>query len=145
MLALIQRVSSAFVEVDNKSIGRIGKGLLVFLGIEKDDTRENADLLLKKILAYRVFSDHEDKMNLSVCDIEGGLLIVSQFTLAADTSSGLRPSFSAAKNPQEAETLYHYFVGQAESRHPDVACGEFAADMQVSLVNDGPATFLLKS
>ena len=148
MLALIQRVSTAKVEIENRVAGEIGQGLLVFLGVENEDTREHADKLLKKVLAYRVFSDAEGKMNLSVSDIGGGLLVVSQFTLVADTNRGLRPSFSSAKPPQEAESLYDYFASQAGSLHGDegdVATGEFAADMQVSLTNDGPVTFILRS
>lgn len=145
MIALIQRVSSASVQIHSKSVGQIGKGLLVFLGIEKGDGESEADKLLKKVMAYRVFSDAEDKMNLSVRDISGGLLIISQFTLAAETNRGLRPSFSSALPPAEAEVLYQYFLNQAQAQHDQVACGEFGADMQVSLVNDGPVTFLLKS
>ena len=145
MLALIQRVSAAKVEIAGSVAGEIGQGLLVFLGIEKEDTLYNADRLLKKVIAYRVFADGEGKMNLSVSDIGGGLMIVSQFTLAADTERGLRPSFSGAKPPQEAELLYDYFVGQAKELHANVATGKFAADMQVSLCNDGPVTFMLKS
>lgn len=145
MLALIQRVTSAKVEIKNQVAGEIGPGLLVFLGIEKEDTREHAEKLLQKILAYRVFSDDEDKMNLSVSDIQGGLLLVSQFTLAADTQRGLRPGFSSAKPPQEAKELYDYFAEQAVSQHHQVETGEFSADMQVSLINDGPVTFMLKS
>jgi D-tyrosyl-tRNA(Tyr) deacylase len=144
MLALIQRVSSAKVDIGGKTAGEIGQGLLVLLGVEKDDSPENADKLLKKVLAYRVFADAEDKMNLSLADIGGGLLVVSQFTLAADTSRGLRPSFSSAKPPAEAKSLYEYFVSQARVVHGQVATGEFAADMQVSLTNDGPVTFMLK-
>ena len=144
MLALIQRVSSAKVDIDGKTAGEIGQGLLVLLGVEKDDSPENADKLLKKVLAYRVFADAEDKMNLSLADIGGGLLVVSQFTLAADTGRGLRPSFSSAKPPAEAKSLYEYFVSQARAVHGQVATGEFAADMQVSLTNDGPVTFMLK-
>ena len=145
MLALIQRVTTAKVEIDNQIAGEIGPGLLVFLGIEKDDTREHAEKLLQKILAYRVFSDDEGKMNLSVSDIRGGLLLVSQFTLAADTQRGLRPSFSSAKPPQEAKELYAYFTELAVSQHHQGETGEFAADMQVSLINDGPVTFMLNS
>lgn len=145
MLALIQRVTAAQVEIEGRIAGAIGQGLLVFLGVEKNDCREDADKLLKKVLAYRVFSDADEKMNLSVSDIAGGLLVVSQFTLAADTGKGLRPSFSSAKPPQEAQALYNYFVEQALSNHADVATGEFAADMKVSLTNDGPVTFLLHS
>jgi D-tyrosyl-tRNA(Tyr) deacylase len=145
MLALIQRVTAAQVEIEGRIAGAIGQGLLVFLGVEKNDSREDADKLLKKVLAYRVFSDADEKMNLSLSDIAGGLLVVSQFTLAADTGKGLRPSFSSAKPPQEAQALYNYFVEQAQSNHSDVATGEFAADMKVSLTNDGPVTFLLNS
>jgi D-tyrosyl-tRNA(Tyr) deacylase len=145
MLALIQRVTTAKVEIEHQVAGEIGPGLLVFLGIEKEDTQEHAKKLLDKILAYRVFSDDEGKMNLSVSDIHGGLLLVSQFTLAADTDRGLRPSFSSAKPPQEAKALYDYFTELAQSQHHQVETGEFAADMQVSLTNDGPVTFLLKS
>ena len=145
MLALIQRVTSASVEIDNVVAGKIDQGLLVFLGIEKEDTEADAEKLLKKVLAYRVFSDEAGKMNLSVSDIQGGLLLVSQFTLAADTEKGLRPSFSSAKPPSEAEVLYQYFIEQAKSIHAVVETGEFAADMKVSLVNDGPVTFMLKS
>jgi len=145
MLALIQRVTAAQVEIEGRITGAIGQGLLVFLGVEKNDSREDADKLLKKVLAYRVFSDADEKMNLSLSDISGGLLVVSQFTLAADTGKGLRPSFSSAKPPQEAQALYNYFVEQAQSIHSVVATGEFAADMKVSLTNDGPVTFLLNS
>lgn len=145
MLALIQRVTSAKVEIDGRVAGEIGQGLLVLLGVEKADSRETADRLLKKVLAYRVFADADDKMNLSLADIGGGLLVVSQFTLAADTTRGLRPSFSSAKSPADAKRLYDYFVEQARLHHDDVATGEFAADMQVSLANDGPVTFMLKA
>jgi D-tyrosyl-tRNA(Tyr) deacylase len=145
MLALIQRVNSASVQIDTKTIGAIENGLLVFLGIEKIDERADADALLTKVLSYRVFSDTEGKMNLSVSDVKGGILIISQFTLAADTNRGLRPSFSSAKPPSEAKELYNYFMHQAHAQYDEVSSGEFGADMQVSLVNDGPVTFLLKS
>ncbi len=145
MLALIQRVTSAKVDIEDRTAGQIGQGLVVFLGVEKEDTREEADKLVRKVLSYRVFSDAEGKMNLSVSDINGGLLVISQFTLAADTGRGLRPGFSSAKPPQEAEGLYNYFVANARSTHTEVATGEFAADMQVSLTNDGPVTFMLKA
>jgi len=144
MLALIQRVSSARVVIEGRVAGEIDRGLLVLLGVEKADTRDTADRLLKKVLAYRVFADADEKMNLSVTDVAGGLLVVSQFTLAADTGRGLRPSFSSAKPPVEAEQLYDYFVEQARACHEKVATGEFAANMQVSLTNDGPVTFMLK-
>ena len=145
MLALIQRVKRAAVEIQGEVEGEIGAGLLVFLGVEKDDDESAAEKLLNKVLAYRVFPDAEGKMNLSVSDTEGGLLVVSQFTLAADTTRGLRPSFSSAKPPQEAEALYGHFLTLARERHADVGCGKFGADMQVALVNDGPVTFLLKA
>ncbi len=145
MLALIQRVTSASVSVSNGVIGSINNGLMLLLGIEKQDTEQQADRLLQKVLAYRVFSDADGKMNLSLRDVQGGLLIVSQFTLAASTDKGLRPSFSSAKPPAEAEQLYEYFLNSAQAEHAVVASGRFGADMQVALVNDGPVTFLLKS
>jgi D-aminoacyl-tRNA deacylase len=144
MLALIQRVGNASVQVEGQVVGAIGQGLLVFLGIEREDNEAEASRLLQKVLAYRVFSDAEGRMNKSVQDINGGLLVVSQFTLAADTNKGLRPSFSSAKPPTEAEVLYDYFLAQALMFHKKVESGHFGADMQVSLVNDGPVTFLLK-
>jgi D-aminoacyl-tRNA deacylase len=149
MLALIQRVTSASVSVEQVVVGSISGGLLLLLGIEKEDTEQQADRLLQKVLAYRVFADADGKMNLSLRDVQGGLLVVSQFTLAANTDKGLRPSFSSAKPPAEAEQLYKYFLKSARAGHTDgravVAAGRFGADMQVSLVNDGPVTFLLKS
>ncbi len=145
MLALIQRVTSASVQINAKKAGQIEKGLLVFLGIEKDDGEADADKLLNKVLAYRIFSDAKDKMNLCVSDVRGGVLIIPQFTLVADTKSGLRPNYSSAKPPQEAERLYQYFLDQAHNQNDQIASGSFGVDMQVSLVNDGPVTFLLKS
>lgn len=145
MLGLIQRVKHANVVVDDREVGAIGPGLLLLLGVEKDDTRANADALLKKVLAYRVFADEAGKMNLNVQQAEGGLLVVSQFTLAADTRKGLRPSFSGAGSPALAESLYEHFVAEARERHDSVATGIFAADMQVSLQNDGPVTFMLQA
>jgi D-tyrosyl-tRNA(Tyr) deacylase len=145
MLALIQRVKEARVEVATEVVGAIEQGLLVFLGIEREDTHADADRLLKRVLAYRVFADGEDKMNLSVQDVNGGVLVVSQFTLAATTDKGLRPGFSSAKAPEEAKVLYQYFLDSARANYHKVAAGEFGADMQVSLINDGPVTFLLRS
>lgn len=145
MLALIQRVKEASVKVDERIIGAIEQGLLVFLGIERDDTEADADKLLKKVLAYRIFADADDRMNLSVRDVNGGLLVISQFTLAAETDKGLRPSFSGAKPPDEAQLLYQYFLDAARSNYQQVAAGKFGADMQVALINDGPVTFLLRS
>ena len=145
MKALIQRVRQARVEVAGEVIGSIDQGLLVLVGVEREDDRARADELLHKLLRYRVFSDENDKMNRSLSDVGGGLLLVSQFTLAADTNSGLRPSFSTAAPPELGEELYDYLVGQARLQHPNVACGRFGADMQVYLQNDGPVTFLLES
>jgi D-aminoacyl-tRNA deacylase len=144
MKALLQRVSSASVDVDGQRVGEIGKGLLVLLGLDKGDTQEAADRLLDKLLAYRVFSDAEGKMNCSVADVNGAVLLVSQFTLSADTRKGLRPSFSSAMPPADAQALYTYTLQALEQRHALVAAGEFGADMQVALVNDGPVTFLLE-
>lgn len=143
MQALIQRVTSASVCVEGEQLGCIKKGLLVLLGVEKNDTQAQADKLLHKVLNYRVFADAEDKMNLSLLDIQGELLVISQFTLAADTKKGLRPSFSSAASPAEGKRLYNYFVSQAKASGLKIATGKFGADMQVSLVNDGPVTFLL--
>lgn len=145
MLALIQRVSDASVTIDGETVGAIGPGLLVLLGVQKDDDERVADRLLDKVLAYRVFADGAGRMNRSVSDCDGGLLVVSQFTLAADTGRGLRPGFSSAKPPQEAERLYGYFLEQARQRHADVQSGRFGADMQVTLTNDGPVTFMLQA
>lgn len=144
MIGLIQRVTRAKVDVDGVTIGDIGAGLLVLLCAEKGDTEKQADALLTKILAYRVFSDEAGKMNLSVASVQGGLLLVPQFTLAADTNSGTRPSFTPAAAPADAARLFDYFVVQARSRHSNVATGRFGADMQVSLTNDGPVTFWLQ-
>ena len=143
MLALLQRVSEAAVRVEGEIVGQIGPGLLLFLGVQKDDDEEKAGRLLQKVLGYRIFADAEDKMNLNLRQTEGGLLIVPQFTLAADTRKGLRPSFSSAAPPDQGEQLYDYFLAQARTNHDPVACGIFGADMKVSLLNDGPVTFLL--
>ena len=145
MKALLQRVSSSKVEVEGKVVGQINKGLLVFIGIEKQDDTISSDKMVKKILSYRVFSDSNDKMNLSVSDINGDLLIVSQFTLAADTKNGTRAGFSTAMPPTEAENLYNYFLEKTKSMATITESGIFGADMRVSLVNDGPVTFLLET
>lgn len=144
MIALIQRVSSAKVEVDGETVGQIGKGLLVLLGVEKNDDRQKADKLAEKVLNYRVFSDENDKMNLNVQQVAGEVLVVSQFTLVADTQKGLRPSFSKGATPSLANELYEYFVQKCGEK-VKVECGRFAADMQVSLVNEGPVTFWLQA
>jgi len=145
MKALIQRVSSASVCVEGQQIGAIQRGLLVLLGVEKGDTQASVDKICHKLLNYRVFADEQNKMNLSVSDINGGLLVVSQFTLAAQTSKGMRPSFSSAADPEQAKTLYLSCIKQLQTHLDNVEAGQFAADMQVSLVNDGPVTFLLES
>ncbi|MFD1892487.1 D-tyrosyl-tRNA(Tyr) deacylase [Ottowia beijingensis] len=144
MQALIQRVSEARVTVDGRVTGAIGPGLLVLLCAERGDDEAVADRLLAKLLKLRIFSDAAGKMNLSVQDVGGGLLIVSQFTLAADTAGGNRPSFTNAAPPELGRHLYEHFVAQARAAHPEVATGEFAADMQVALVNDGPVTIPLR-
>ena len=143
MIGLLQRVTEASVCVDGEAIASITNGLLVLIGIEKKDTEKQADQLLQKLLHYRVFADAEGKMNLSLQDVGGGLLLVSQFTLVADTGKGLRPSFSSAAAPDHSCKLFEYLVGRANDLHSPVASGKFAADMQVSLCNDGPVTFYL--
>jgi D-tyrosyl-tRNA(Tyr) deacylase len=143
LISVIQRVAGARVEVAGKTIGEIGHGLLVLVCAERGDSEAQADKLLAKILKLRIFSDEAGKMNRSVQDTGGGLLVVSQFTLAADTSGGNRPSFTNAAAPDEGRRLYDYFVARARASHPVVQTGEFAADMQVHLVNDGPVTIPL--
>ena len=145
MKALLQRVSSASVSVAGECVGEIGAGLLVLLGLDRGDDRPGAVRMLERILAYRVFADSEGRMNRSVTDIQGGVLLVSQFTLSADTGRGLRPGFSGAMAPQEARVLYDFVLAELQRRHSPVAAGLFGADMQVSLTNDGPVTFLLES
>ncbi|WP_437882519.1 D-aminoacyl-tRNA deacylase [Pseudomonas sp. LRF_L74] len=144
MKALIQRVSRARVEVAGETLGAIDQGLLALVGVEPQDTPACVDKLLHRLLNYRVFSDENGKMNRSLADVGGGLLLVSQFTLAADTRSGLRPSFSTAAPPALGAELFDLLVEQARGRHPQVATGRFGAEMQVHLVNDGPVTFLLE-
>ncbi len=145
MKALIQRVRAARVEVAGEVVGAIDQGLLALVGVEPHDTPASADKLLHKLLNYRVFADAEGKMNRSLSDVDGGLLLVSQFTLAADTKSGLRPSFSTAAPPALGEQLFDDLLAKARARHGQVASGRFGADMQVHLINDGPVTFLLET
>jgi len=145
MIALIQRVKQAQVDVDAQIIAKIGHGILALIGVEKDDSEANADALLRKIINYRIFSDRAGKMNLSLNDVKGELLLVSQFTLVANTQKGLRPSFSSGASPAEGERLFSYLCEQAKKTEINIATGKFAADMQVSLVNDGPVTFWLQS
>ncbi|TWI63641.1 D-tyrosyl-tRNA(Tyr) deacylase [Pseudoduganella lurida] len=144
MIALLQRVTSAQVVVDGAVIGAIDGGLMVLVCAEKGDTEKEAEALLAKLLAYRVFSDEAGKMNRSVTDVAGGLLLVPQFTLAADTRSGTRPSFSPAAAPEDGRRLFDHFVRAARSRHAVVQTGQFGADMKVALTNDGPVTFWLQ-
>jgi D-tyrosyl-tRNA(Tyr) deacylase len=142
--ALIQRVSEARVSIDGEIAGEIGSGLLVLLGLDRDDGRQHLDRMVSKLLGYRIFADDDGKMNLSVTDTSGGVLVVSQFTLSADTGRGLRPSFTTALHPDKAEPLYAQFIDLLQDRHSPVAQGRFGADMQVSSVNDGPVTFMLE-
>ncbi|MGE3480099.1 MAG: D-aminoacyl-tRNA deacylase [Gammaproteobacteria bacterium] len=144
MIALLQRVASARVQVDARAVGEIGRGLLVFLAVERADTEAQADRLIERVLNYRVFPDDEGRMNRSVLDAGGEVLLVSQFTLAADTRSGLRPSFTPAAEPEEARRLFDYALARARTCKLRVATGEFGADMQVALINDGPVTFSLR-
>lgn len=144
MIGLLQRVTEAAVRVDGELVGSIDRGLMVLVGVEKNDTEAQADRLLERLLGYRVFPDQEDKMNLSLKDINGGLLLVPQFTLPADTMKGMRPSFSSAASPELGQRLFDYLVHNAQKKHANVARGLFGANMQVSLVNDGPVTFWLE-
>ena len=144
MITVLQRVSEAAVRVDGEVIGQIGQGLLVLLCAEQGDTAPVADKLLAKILKLRIFADEAGKMNRSVQDVGGGLLVVSQFTLAADVTGGNRPSFTQAAKPDEGRCLYEHFVAQARAAHPLVQTGQFAADMKVALVNDGPVTIPIR-
>lgn len=145
MIGLLQRVTEARVAVADETVGAIGRGLLVLIGVERGDGTAQADRLLERLLGYRVFPDADGKMNLSVSDIGGGLLLVPQFTLPADTRKGLRPSFTPAAAPEQGERLFDHLVARARAQHPEVATGRFGADMQVSLTNDGPVTFWLQT
>lgn len=145
MIALLQRVSEARVQVEGRVIGEIGAGLLVLLGVERGDSESEADRLLARLLGYRVFADDAGRMNLSLRDTGGGLLLVPQFTLAADTRSGTRPGFSTAADPATGRRLFEHVAAAARRAHPLVATGEFGADMQVALINNGPVTFWLQT
>src|SRR5690349_3763726 len=145
MIALIQRVTEAQVRIGGRVAGAIDRGILALVGVQKGDTAQSAERLLERVLTYRIFPDAEGRMNLSLRDISGGLLVVSQFTLAADTRKGTRAGFSTAAAPDEARQLFEQLVTQARATHSPVATGEFGADMQVSLVNDGPVTFWLET
>lgn len=145
MIVVLQRVTQAKVDIDEKTVGQIGKGLMVLVCAERGDTDEKARLLAQRLLRYRVFEDENGKMNLSVMDVKGGLLLVSQFTLAADTTRGNRPSFTPAAPPDEGKRLFDIFVQEAEKSGLTVQTGKFGAYMRVSLVNDGPVTFTLRN
>lgn len=145
VIALIQRVSKAEVVVAGESVGRIGAGILALIGVERDDTAANAVRLLERLLGYRIFPDQQGRMNRSLQDNSGGLLLVPQFTLAADTRKGTRPSFSSAAEPPRAQELFEHLVGCARARHGMVATGRFGAEMSVALVNEGPVTFRLEA
>ena len=144
MITVIQRVKHASVTINQQSIAEIGQGIAALVAMENNDTEQEANRLLERILNYRIFSDAEGKMNLSLRECKGGLLLIPQFTLAADTRKGSRPSFSSAANPEQGKRLFEYFLRRAKRNYPFVACGRFGADMQVSLINDGPVTFILQ-
>jgi len=145
LIALIQRVSEARVEADGKVIGAIGRGILALVGVERGDSEAQAERLVEKVLGYRIFPDDAGKMNLSLADIKGGLMLVPQFTLAADTKSGTRPGFSSAALPEDGLRLFAQFVELSKKKNPKTKTGRFGADMKVSLVNDGPVTFWLQA
>jgi D-tyrosyl-tRNA(Tyr) deacylase len=145
MIGLLQRVTTAEVRVNDRVVGRIDHGLMVLIGVERADGESQADRLLERLLSYRVFADSAGKMNLSLVDVAGGLLLVPQFTLAADTKKGTRPGFSPAAEPQEGRRLFDYLVRRARAAYSMVQTGEFGAHMQVSLTNDGPVTFWLRN
>lgn len=145
MKLVVQRVKNANVSIENNIVGKINQGFVVLLGVSNEDTKENADYLVKKLLNLRVFSDNDDKMNLAIKDIEGELLIVSQFTLYANCKKGNRPSFIEAAKPEHAKPLYEYFINECRKENLNVQTGEFGADMQIELINDGPVTILLEN
>ncbi len=144
MIGLLQRVTEASVSINKKTVARIGSGLIVLVGIERPDSKQQAERLFEKLISYRVFADAEDKMNLSLSQVNGGLLLVPQFTLAADTKKGLRPGFSNAAPPEQGKMLFDYLVSYAAAAFDNVQSGEFGANMQVALNNDGPVTFWLQ-
>ena len=145
MIGLLQRVREARVTVDGEIIGEIQTGLLVLVGVQKEDSEQRAERLVQRLLGYRVFPDETGRMNRSLADIDGGLLLVPQFTLPADTRKGTRPGFSTAAPPEEGHRLFHFVLEQARKQHPHVVSGRFGADMQVALINDGPVTFWLEA
>lgn len=144
MIALLQRITSASVEIDSNTVAKAGAGMLVFLAVQKHDTENNAEQMLQRILAYRMFADNHGKMNKNIREINGDLLLVPQFTLAAITNKGLRPNFSSAATPDHGKRLFDYFLDKLKADYAKVSSGKFAADMQVHLINDGPVTFWLE-
>ncbi len=144
MIALLQRVTSASVVIDNVKVADANAGMLVFLAVQKQDTKNTAESMQRRILAYRIFADSNNKMNKNIREIKGDILVVPQFTLAADTTKGLRPNFSSAATPDHGNCLFDYFLDKLKSEYAKVSAGKFAADMQVHLVNDGPVTFWLE-
>lgn len=144
MIALLQRVSCARVEINKKVVGNINAGMLVFLALQKHDTLTTADQMLQRIMAYRIFADEHNKMNKNISEVAGGILLVPQFTLAADTKKGLRPNFSSAASPDQGEQLFDYFLDKLKAEYDKVSAGVFGADMQVQLINNGPVTFWLQ-
>jgi len=144
MISIIQRVTQAQVSIENQLVAKIDRGIMALVAIEKLDSEKSAQRLFERIVSYRIFPDAEQRMNLSLQSIQGGLLLVPQFTLAADTNSGTRPSFSPSASPEKGEQLFNYFVSYAQGNYPYIETGQFGADMQVSLTNDGPVTFTLK-
>jgi D-tyrosyl-tRNA(Tyr) deacylase len=144
VIALLQRVAQAAVHVNDQEIGRIDRGILALIGVQRGDSEAQADRLLERMLSYRIFPDSEGRMNINVRQAEGGLLLVPQFTLAADTNSGNRPGFASAAPPDKGERLFHYLLDRAKREFTDTAAGQFGANMQVSLINDGPVTFWLE-
>jgi D-tyrosyl-tRNA(Tyr) deacylase len=145
MITIIQRVTQSSVTVNHKIIGEIGHGIMALVAVEKEDTQHEADRLLERVLNYRIFADENDRMNLSLRDTHGDLLLIPQFTLAADTEKGNRPSFTSAAPPEQGKKLFQYLTEKAKSHYHTVACGEFGADMKVALINDGPVTFTLRT
>jgi len=143
MITIIQRVTQASVSIEGKSVGKIEQGIMALIAVEKNDTEKSVQRLLERILNYRIFPDADDRMNLSLKAIQGGLLLIPQFTLAADTNSGNRPSFTPAASPEQGQLLFSYLLSLAKQSYPTTQTGVFGADMQVSLINDGPVTFTL--
>lgn len=144
MIALLQRVSRAYIEINQQRTAEIGPGLVVLIGIEKDDEQTQANRLLERLLAYRIFEDNAGKMNLSLRETRGDLLLIPQFTLAADTHKGMRPSFTTAASPEKSEPLFNHLITKAKALYDNVSCGYFGTDMQVTLTNNGPVTFWLQ-